>query len=299
VKIFENLAGVDKQFSTQLDQKLLTDSVDTTEGTVKETYATFLDGSSSPTYKDNINSSSSQYPSLQTSADLRPNSSLTNGPVFVEQPTTENIERMMTDDDITLHKSVKKSVNSSAISESLDSPVGDKLLVEEPEKLMWMERIKGSAKSSTSTVVTQSGSNARNKLANSSITGLAKPEKPAQFLAWAKPKTDDTFQHDDKDLVLLQRSGQSTTVCRKEEEKVETMLTLLETDNMESSIDSELTEIRRQIISGDRAAAHSSLTMLSRKHPNNAHIFIHFAQLERKGGMEISPMFSFWPSPQM
>jgi GTP pyrophosphokinase len=263
VKIFENLAGVDKQFTTQLDQKLLTDSVDTTEGTVEETYATFLDGSSSSTYKDNINSSSSQYPSLQTSADLRPPSSLTNGPVFVEQPTTENIERMMMDDDLTLHKSVKKSVNSSAVSESLDSPVGDKLLVEEPEKLMWMERIKGSAKSSTSTIVTQSGSNVRNKLTNSSITGLAKPEKPAHFLAWAKPKTDDTFQHDDGDLVLLQSSGQSTTVCRNEEEKVETMLTLTETDSMESSIDSELTEIRRQIISGDRAAAHSSLTMVS------------------------------------
>ncbi len=261
MKIFENLAGVDKQFSTQLDQKLLTDSVDTTEGTVKETYATFLDGSSSSTYKDNINSSSSQYPSLQTSADLRPPSSLTNGPVFVEQPTTENTERMMMDDDITLHKSVKKSVNSSAVSESLDSPVGDKLLVEEPEKLMWMERIKGSAKSSTSTIVTQSGSNLRNKLTNSSITGLAKPEKPAHFLAWAKPKTDD------KDLVLLQRSGQSTTVCRNEEEKVETMLTLLETDSMESSIDSELTEIRRQIISGDRAAARSSLTMVSAQSP--------------------------------
>jgi hypothetical protein len=263
VKIFENLAGVDKQFSTQLDQKLLTDSADITEGTVKETYATFPDGSSSSTYKDNINSSSSQYPSLKTSADLRPPSSLTNGPVFVEQPTTENIERMMMDDDITLHKSAKKSVNSSAVSESLDSPVGDKPLVEEPEKLMWMERIKGSAKSSTSTIVNQSGSNVRNKLTNSSITGLAKPEKPSHLLAWAKPKTDDTFQHDNKDLVLLQRSGQSTTVCRNEEEKVETMLTLLETDSMESSIDSELTEIRRQIISGDRAAAHSSLTMVS------------------------------------
>jgi hypothetical protein len=133
--------------------------------------------------------------------------------------------------------------------------------VEEPEKLMWMERIKGSAKSSTSTIVTQSDSNLRNKLTNSSITGLAKPEKPAHFLAWAKPKTDD------KDLVLLQRSGQSTTVCRNEEEKVETMLTLLETDSMESSIDSELTEIRRQIISGDRAAARSSLTMVSAQSP--------------------------------
>ncbi|KAH9539168.1 hypothetical protein CY35_15G044400 [Sphagnum magellanicum] len=288
VKIFENLAGVDKQFSTQLDQKLLTDSADITEGTVKETYATFPDGSSSSTYKDNINSSSSQYPFLQTSADLRPPSSLTNGPVFVEQPTTENIERMMMDDDITLHKSAKKSVNSSAVSESLDSPVGDKLLVEEPEKLMWIERIKGSDKSSTSTSVTQSGSDVRNKLTNSSITGLAKPEKPAHLLAWAKPKTNDTFQHDDKDLVLLQRSGQSTTVCRNEEEKVETMLTLLETDSIESSIDSELTEIRRQIISGDRAAARSSLTMLSRKHPNNAHIFVHFAQLERKGGDSIA-----------
>ncbi|KAH9539167.1 hypothetical protein CY35_15G044400 [Sphagnum magellanicum] len=47
-------------------------------------------------------------------------------------------------------------------------------------------------------------------------------------------------------------------------------------------------EIRRQIISGDRAAARSSLTMLSRKHPNNAHIFVHFAQLERKGGDSIA-----------
>ncbi|KAH8939787.1 hypothetical protein BDL97_15G054800 [Sphagnum fallax] len=47
-------------------------------------------------------------------------------------------------------------------------------------------------------------------------------------------------------------------------------------------------EIRRQIISGDRAAARSSLTMLSRKHPSNAHIFIHFAQLERKGGDSIA-----------
>ncbi|KAG0568473.1 hypothetical protein M758_6G019200 [Ceratodon purpureus] len=228
VKIFENLAGVDRQFTTQLDQKLLTAAATSQNG---------------------------------------------NGTVSEEKSSTTGSEVLLQLDDImtAVQENAVESIaktNGSAIPstsvQEVDYPS------KELEQQMWMDRVSDSAKGSTSSSGVQSPAR------------LAKPSKPA-------PVSAEKFNVGNgvSDVYGAQRyPWQSSTIGEVEKEDT-TQLYSQESD-AESDLDRALATARKQLAAGDIRGAHGMLQKLAKKHPSNADVMVHLAQLERKRGDSVA-----------
>ncbi|XP_073392783.1 uncharacterized protein [Physcomitrium patens] len=221
VKLFENLAGVDRQFTTQLDQKLLTASKNSNGiDTVDQDEQTML-------------------------------------------PIANDLER-------------KANTNGSASPsnvQEVDYPSKDL------ERQMWMDRINDSAKGSTSS---SSGNATNDGIIIQSPAKLAKPSKPASTLV-DKRSSSVVGNVSVADVVGSPRySWQSST--SGEFEKEDTMQLHSQVTDVESDIDRTLANARKQLAAGDFKDAQRTLQKLAKKHPNNADVMVHLAQLERERG---------------
>lgn len=262
VKIFENLAGVDRQFATQLDQKLLTGGIGSEEG-------------SSNLSMGNANISIMERPDM-TQADnseckpKTPSESSSAGGVATkgyaslksrlvdvaesEELVQQELQTKLLNEEVD-SLAIARSVYGSPFVGSLESEVVElDSPRKEMEKQIWIDRVKDSEKGSTSS---SSSGSARNS--KSGIRSLAKPAKLSRPSRGTAKEDVLSVLEVSGEAASLQRRLLQPSLDRREGGDKETVLETHQDRERDSDARVELAKVRKDIASGKVVEARSSL----------------------------------------